>query len=384
MNPGVDRRPYDPDASALEAASNQFDEMGLGQFDFDAPTGLEGLGESAKSLLAPSAEAGRSLMMAGAPFAVALDEALQAGDRLGGRTAQREELGLGEKEYGVTDWYFRNVVDDLGTNAVEQWRPDVAAMSSTARALNTVSTVIGSVPQMLGMPEVFLTNAALSPSTDLVREGVDVPTATTVGGVNLAVNAIGLKLPAAWGTNLATRVGTGAGVNLVTGVAGDTASAAILNAGSYEEQAAWYNPADPFARGLDFLMGAAFGVKAHIDAPRLTPTQRDAAMVANNATHFRQDSMPGMPAQPGADIRHQTAMAKALNQTLAGEPVSVTDQLLPGDFALPQRLETVLRTTEAPPQGAAPAGSTDYEAFRRALESGGRADARSPTSSATG
>lgn len=375
---------YDPDAAAAAAAAQQYQEMQLDPFDFDKPRGLQGFWESTKSLMAPSAEAGRSLMMAGAPVAMAIDEALQAGDRLGGRTARREELGLGEKDYGVTDWYFRNVVDELGSDAVESWRPNVGAMGSTARALSTVNTVVGSVPQMIGMPGVFLGNSALSPATDLVREGVDVKTATTVGGVNLAVNAIGMKLPAAWGADLATRVGTGASANLATGIAGDAASAGVLKAGGYEKQSTRYDPADPFARGLDFLMGAAFGVKAHVDAPRLTPTQRDAAMVANNATHFRQDSMPGTPARTGADLRHQTAMATALNQAMAGEPISVNAALQTGDFALPPHLEAVLRTAEIPQPAPTTAGSTSYEGYRRALESGGRADARNPNSSATG
>ncbi|UWX04614.1 hypothetical protein H1235_07985 [Pseudoxanthomonas sp. NC8] len=255
-------------------------------------------------------------------------------------------------------------------------------MGTTARALNTVNTVVGSVPQMIGTPGVFLTSAAMTPATDLVREGVDVETAATVGGVNLAVNAIGMKLPAAWGSNPATRVGTGAGANLTTGVAADAASNAVLESGGYE-QADWYNPTDPYARGLDFLMGAAFGVKAHVDAPRLSPTQRDAAMVANNAAHFRQDSMPGVPTQAGAGMRHQTAMATALNQVMAGESVSVADQILPGDFTLPPRLEAAL-SAKAPSPTESTAGTGGYEAFRRALESGGRADARNPASSATG
>lgn len=380
---------YDPDAAAAAAAAQQYQEMQLDPFDFDKPRGLQGLGESTKSLMAPSAEAGRSLMMAGAPVAMAIDKALQAGDRLGGRTARREEFGLGEKDYGVTDWYFRNVVDELGSDAVESWRPNVGAMGSTARALSTVNTVVGSVPQMIGMPGVFLGNSALSPATDLVREGVDVKTAATVGGVNLAVNAIGMKLPAAWGADLATRVGTGAGANLATGIAGDVASAGVLKAGGYEKQSTRYDPADPFARGLDFLMGAAFGVKAHVDAPRLTPTQRDAAMVANNATHFRQDSMPGTPARTGADLRHQTAMATALNQAMAGEPISVNAVLQTGDFELAPRLDDALRAAETPAALAVPPAGTSgfssgYDAYRRALESGGRADARNPNSSATG
>ena len=52
-------QPYDPDAAALQAASEQFDETELVPFDYDAPRGLAGVGESLKSLALPSAPAHR-------------------------------------------------------------------------------------------------------------------------------------------------------------------------------------------------------------------------------------------------------------------------------------------------------------------------------------
>lgn len=382
MKPGSAARPYDPDASAIEAASTQFDEMGLSAFDFDAPGRFDGMGESLRSFLLPSAQSGRTLLLAGAPAAGAQDDYLsQAGSAFADLRRARGETDVPEPERrtDAQDWYFENVVEGLGQRAVDHWTPDVNAMGSTAQVLSTVNTVVGSIPSMVGMPSLFLTNAGVAPAVDLTREGVDAKTAASVGGVNFAVNAIGLKLPAAWGSTLTQRLATGAGSNVALGAGADAASSEILEAGRYEHAAQGFDPANPYARGLDFLMGAAFGWKAHIDAPRLTPGQRDAAMVANNAAHLGEESMPGVPAQPGADLRHQTAMATALNQALMDEPISVANLVRPDDFTLPPRLEAALRAEEmaaGPVVEAVPDPATDYQAYRRALESGGKADAR--------
>ncbi|MFT3754741.1 MAG: hypothetical protein QM769_02135 [Pseudoxanthomonas sp.] len=84
-------RPYDPDVAALEAAASQFEEMGLDYFDPDEPRGLQGLGEAAKSLAGGSSRAGRFLLTAAAPVAMAIDKGAAAGDWLGEQTLSEEE-----------------------------------------------------------------------------------------------------------------------------------------------------------------------------------------------------------------------------------------------------------------------------------------------------
>jgi len=351
--------PFDRSDEDLRAVLDTVDELGLQPFDPNAPRGLSGVGEAMKGLMRPSASAGRSLMMLGAPIAGAMDEIANTNP---------DRAKRGESPTAYQDAYF-DAVDDVGNSAVDFWTPDVAAMGATAKTLNTVNSVIGSIPQMFGTPGLFLGNAALDPSTDLVRQGVDANTATAVGGVNLAVNALGMKLPAAFGAKLATRLSTGAGTNLATGVAADAASHGLLSSGGYDDQAAGYDVSDPFARGMDLLMGLAFGAKAHVEAPRLLPEQRDAVLAAANADHFTRQTMPGVPASPGADVRHQLALSQSIEQLLRGERVDVAASIRPEDF--------VLR-----PEVGAHDGT--YAAYRRALESGGRADAANPRSSALG
>ena len=372
-------QPYDPDAAALQAASEQFDEMELVPFDYDAPRGLAGVGESLKSLALPSAQGGRLALFVGAPFAGARDAYMN--DAAAGFADLRRRQGerdvpIPERRTDSQDWYFENVYEALGQRAVDHWTPDVNAMGNTAKVLSTVNEVVGSIPTMAGLPGLFLTNAAISPAVDLTRQGVDTKTAVAVGGVNFAVNAVGMKVPAAWGNTLTQRLATGAGSNVALGAGADATSSTILEQRGYTQEAEGYDAADPYARGLDFLMGAAFGAKAHADAPRLTPEQRDAVLVANSADHIRRATLPGQPVAAGADVRHETAFRTALDQLSAGQPITVAQLLRPGDFDLRADIAGVPQSATNSPASSTSPGGQAYAEFRRALESGGRADAR--------
>ena len=320
-------KPFDPvlgqDAADLAAAGEMLDTMGATPFDSAAPKGMDGTLQSLKGLMRPSAGAGRSAMLLASYPNIVADkvQSLVTGEE----TTQRQDAGF-------------EIAEDLGNSAVDFWTPDAATMGTTAKTINMVGNVIGSVPQMIGTPGLFLANSGVDPAAELVRQGVDSDTALAVGGVNLSVTALGMRLPAAFGSNLATRVATGAGSNLALGVGADLASSAALDAGGYEQAAEGYNPADPYARGLDVLMGIAFGAAAHVDAPRLAPSQRDAVLVANNAAHVEQGTMPGTPLAKGADVRHQTALATAIKQSLSGERVDVAGQIKLEDFLLKPEL----------------------------------------------
>jgi GGDEF domain-containing protein len=347
------------------------------------PPAWQGTGAALKGTMRPSAAAGRALMMAGSTFAIALDKGAQWGDRIGMSDAERrrrEDLGIAPKPLGATDWFFRNVVDDTGTRAVDAWTADPQTMGSAAKAINMVGTVAGSIPQIIATPELFLASSALDPGTEVIRQGGDADTALGVAGVNLAANAIGLKIPNAFGSTLTARVATGAGSNVAVGAAADAASSKILEAGGQEQQAESYDAADPYARGLDLLMGAAFGFKAHVDAPRtMSPSQRDAVLVINNNDHLTRRTMPGEPVSPKAQRASANATTQAIEQLLAGDPVDISATVRAEDFVLRPELQ-------AKPSGSSFSTPNEaaYDRFVVALESGGRADAKASTSSATG
>lgn len=343
------------------------------------PPGIwEGSGEALKGLLRPSAGAGRALMLAGAPLAQAVDEArsfaadvADVAQVFSNPFHRPREMAA---QTGAQDAYFGEVVEGVGSNAVDAWTVDPQTMGSAAKAINVGATVAGAVPQMLGLPSVFLGSAGLDPAADLVRQGVDAETAGAVGGVNLVANAVGMRIPAAFGSTLTARVITGAGSNLAIGAATDAASSGVLELSGYDQAAQAFDASDPYARGLDLLMGAAFGWKANVDAQRvMSPSQRDAVLVANNQDHEARRTLPGQPVSAAAERAHRTAMDSAVQQLLAGEAVDVSRRINPADYQLRPELQ---------PEPAAPA--FDYQAYRRALESGGDPNARSRTSSATG
>lgn len=337
------------------------DEAAAKPLDFTKvePGAWAGSGEALKGLLRPSASAGRSLMMVGAVPGIMQDRALSA--------------VTGQDVTFNQDRAFE-LSDDLGSSAVEYWTPNPEAMGAAAKALNVGGMVAGSIPQLIGTPGLFLTQSAMDPATDLVRQGVDSDTAMAVGGINLAVNAVGMRLPAAWGNTLAQRIGTGAGSNLALGVGADVGSAQALEQGGYERQANSYDAADPYARGLDVLMGAAFGVRAHIDAPLVV---RDSVLTERNSDHLEHQTLPGVPVGPEAVRQHQTAMSSAIDAVLRGEPVDVSAVIATQNFILRPELQP---TRSTPP----PAADIDYGTYRRTLESGMVANARSSSSTATG
>jgi GGDEF domain-containing protein len=284
------------------------------------PPLFAGTGEALKGLMRPSAAAGRTLMTIGALDPIAKDAAVS--------------LFTGERTTVMQDAYFRDVVDDVGNSAVDYWTANPETMGSAAKALNVGTNVIGTIPQMIGAPGLFLANAGIDPAIELQRQGVDTKTSLAVGAINLGVNAVGLRLPAAFGNTLATKVATGAGSNLVLGAGADAASSGVLDAGGYEQQAQGYNAADPYARGLDILLGAAFGVRAHVDAAPVPPAQRDAVLTVNNNDHARRRTMPGEPVSPAAATVHANALSVAIGQALRGEAVNVASMINPADFVL--------------------------------------------------
>ena len=353
------------DRDALDEAArlNPLDPAKLG------PSAFAGTVQQAKGLLRPSAGAGRTILMSGAPVAQAMDWIANLNPS---RPADQRDAWASS--------YFQGV-DDLGSEAVDYWTPNAGDYGTAAKTVGVLSNVVGSLPQMLGTPTLFLANAGMDPATELVRQGVDTETAMAVGGVNLAANAVGMKLPAAVGTNAVQRIASGAGMNLAVGVAADAASAAALESGGYETQAQGYDATDPFARGLDVLMGAAFGYKAQIDAPATATKpapleQRDAVLTAKNHDHLHRQTLPGEPATPKAQRANSDAVLEGIQQMLAGEKVDVAAKIDPAQYRLPE-------TPRAPAQQPAAGGDYSPE-YRRALESGGVATAKNPKSSAYG
>lgn len=266
------------------------------------------------------AEAGRALDLAGAVFPMVHDAVV------GGTENQ--------------DQYFKEH-DELFNGAVDYWTPKPGEVGTAGQITGQLAA---GVMQAIVSPALLVGTSALGSGEDLVREGVDGRTAAGVGIVQGAAAGVGLKLPFL-GRNLLTRVLSGAGGNVLQGAAAAGASAQVLKAGGYDEQAQRFDPWDARGRVLDAMLGAAFGGMAHLDA-RLSPTDEAALLVANQARHVEDATPQGRPATDVDATMHANAMREALEQVLRGDRVAV-DHLTQGMRLEPAEALTRQRTEVA-------------------------------------
>ncbi len=366
------------------------DEQGRKQLDEQAvahpldlskvkPGFFEGLGSSVFSgTMRGGARAGTAVLTAGVVPVAARDDYLSSfmtDDVADFLQAQ----GVANPTRGTTtagqDAYFADVVEGIGQRAVDAWTPDPAETGTAGRVLGGLAEIVLPLAAAGGNPSLLAATEGIERPASLVKQGVGAGTAQAVGLAGSVGTLAGFKLPAAFGSTLTQRLATGAAGNLLLGAGVSGVQYAALQAGGNAEQAKAFDPLDVEARAVDALTGLAFGALAHATAPRVPLEQRDALLTARNADRFQRTATDPLVADEGAAIRGQDALQDALEQLARGEPVNVVDTIRPSDFLLP-----VADQTPAP----AAAALGGYQAFRRALESGGRADARNPESSALG
>lgn len=367
----------------------ELDEQGRKQLDEQAalrpldlstvkPGFFEGLGSAVGSgILRGGARAGTAALVAGAVPVMGRDQYLSsfATDDVvdflqanGVAAPARGAVTAGQ------DAYFENVVEDVGQRAVDAWTPDPTQTGTAGRVLGGLAEILLPLAAGGGNPSLLAATEGLERPASLVKQGVDAKTATAVGTVGAAGTLLGFKLPAAFGTTLAQRLATGAAGNLVLGAGTSGIQYAALKSAGNDAQAAMFDPTDAEARTVDLLTGLAFGGLAHAMAPRVPLAQRDAVLTARNANKFQRAATDGLVPSESANVSGQQALQDAMDQLARGEQVNVADTIKPSEFLLP---------TEATPTPASVPVSS-YSAFRHALESGGRADARNPESSAFG
>ena len=272
----------------------------------------EGFGSGAATFgMRSMAEAGRAVSLLGSVMPMAAD-ALVGQDNYSGRT--------------LTDRYFETH-DDVFQSAVDYWTPRPGEVGVAGQVAGQLA---GGALQAIVSPALLVGTATASPGLELVREGVAATTAGKAAAAQGAGMAVGVALPFL-GNTLASRLASGAGGNLVQGLATDAATKGVLAAEGYDKQAERYDPFNAQARTLDVMLGAAFGALAHVRTPRapgapepakLTPTEESALLVANQVHHM-EAAAPGRAVTDADATLHADAMRQALEQTLRGELVTV-------------------------------------------------------------
>lgn len=235
---------------------------------------------------------------------------------------------LADKEAGYAAF---ERTDEIYGRAIDYWTPDPVTVGAGGMV---VGQVLGTLPVLLtgpAAPYLLAGSTTMLQGRRLAREGVEGPEAAGVAFVQGVATAVGMAAPAAIGSTLTARVASGAGINVAVGGAADAASAAILDG---TEQAQQFDPFNMTARGIDLLLGAAFGGLAHYQARgdfdrQLSTADRDAILAHTNHDNLVNRTGPGYPATEIDAGRQADNVNAAVRQLV--ETGQVDPALLPHD-----------------------------------------------------
>lgn len=141
-------------------------------------------------------------------------------------------------------------------------------------------------------------------------------------------------------TNVLAKVGTAGAVQTLTGIPTRALTSSVLEANGYHDMAKQYEPFGMSEIISDFAIGSLFGLGAHGyqkyfgegKIPDAKPSDLDAALALQNASHIELGTAPGIPADPAARSAHVKAVNKAIEQLLHGDPVHVGDEVTQQTF----------------------------------------------------
>jgi Zeta toxin len=193
---------------------------------------------------------------------------------------------------------------------------------------------------------------------ELREAGVSEAAARESAALAGVTSGAGALLPGGWGSNLLTRLATGAAGNAALGAVDRYADHKILAANGFPEMADQQQVWDGAQFAADTFLGAAFGGLAHLHAKseaeavqRLQGIQQTANVTGTaDAARTLQVSMadrraaPGIPTTPAAAVAHQAALEQAQTQLLSGQPVNVADSGVSEETYLTRPKSDVLGT----------------------------------------
>lgn len=147
------------------------------------------------------------------------------------------------------------------------------------------------------------------------------------------------SLAAVASTNTAAKLGTAGLLQTATGIPTRASISALLEANGYPDMAKQYHAFSLSEMVSDFAIGSIFGLgvhgyqKAFVDrVPPAKPSDLNAALALNNASHVELGTAPGIPVTPEARAAHVEAVNKAISDLLGDRPVEVGDSVTKADF----------------------------------------------------
>lgn len=270
-----------------------------------------------------------------------------------------------------------------------RFRPDPLTTGAAGQIGNEVTAV---VPRTIGGTVVggpvggavaAGAPAGFAESDRLQQEGVDAATANKAGAITGITTGVGAVLPGGgFVKGVVADTALAAAGNVGLGVAQRKAVHEILSEAGYQAQADQYRALDKTAMATDLAFSLVLS-----GAHRLSTRETNAVLTSRNALHFaRGDGL--VPTDAASGRAMDEAKTNALGSLLAGKPVNVAEGVRDASA-----LRDPSRTpAELPEEVHAEARAEDRaaDAFDLVadriigLESGGRANAKNPRSSATG
>jgi hypothetical protein len=327
----------------------------------------------------------RGLAEAGAAMDMAGNMANRATTALVAPLFPKESIDFIEQ---VNEQDRKEIVATLG-RVERELRPDPVTTGAAGMIGNELAAIVPrtAVATAAGGPVAGFVAAGapsgMGESARLQNEGIDPLVADTAGLINATTTGIGAVLPGG-GFVKGALADTGIAVagNVGLGMVQRGATHEVLAANGYHDQAEQFKAMDGTALATD----AAFSLLLS-GAHRLTSAQVDSALVNKNADNLaRGDGL--LPTNGAAARAADAAKTAALSDILAGRPVNaaghVADvEMMRDPFHVAPKLPSEVRA-------AARAADPSADEFELAagriigLESGGRARAKNPASSATG
>ncbi|HMM74963.1 MAG TPA: hypothetical protein PJ986_04590 [Gammaproteobacteria bacterium] len=337
-------------------------------------------------------QAGLGVMRGGAQMARTAGLAAGAVAGLGGTNAQ--------------DAVFE-FADDSLTDALHYWTPDPRTTTTAGRIVGGLAEVALPLLAGGGNPTALMANAAFNSAERVSDAGAGPLTSAAVGMLDAAAIAAGFRIPAV-GSTLARSLALGVASNPVLGAVTEGAQGALLSATGNDAAAAMFDPFDLERRGVETLLGLAFGGLAHTlargargaapdadvpPAPRDAPAgsafdvepvladppnplglDTDALLTYRNAQHLEA-------AAPGAipDLRTANAHARAMREQLEafaeGREADIGRALGDVQFPRPTALDDGVRAAEVELAPVLEAHAVDLDSYDRALPPRQRAEA---------
>ncbi|QXZ11682.1 hypothetical protein KVQ82_16440 [Pseudomonas sp. AO-1] len=223
--------------------------------------------------------------------------------------------------------------------AVELLRPDPTEVGIVGQILGEAAavlprTVVGAVTAgPLGAAVAAGAPAGYAGKQSATAEGIDEATAYGKGTIDALTIGVGAVLPAArFVKPLLGDAAIAVGANVGLGIAGRSATAALLESGGYHLQAAQYQALDSTAIATDAILGAAFFGIGRAGLRRPTTTQVDAALSERTFQHADIDTAPGAAINPQSAVAHQDAIRTAIAQLSRGEKVVLPESIHSAEF----------------------------------------------------